>query len=85
MAIKVKDLIAFLQKHETENWTISYLEFDDYVGLRASLFSNKKEVPNKISYFNDGPAHEWDNLTITTDKDLSNVDIESGHDDDIFE
>ena len=83
MPIKIKDFIAFLQKYE--NWTISYLEFDDYDGLWASLYSNKKEVPNKHSIETDGPAHEWDHLGISADKDLRDVEVEFSHENDVFE
>ena len=85
MAIKVKDLIAFLQKHETDDWTISCLTFDDYHGFLASFYKNEKEIPNKVSYDDDdGPAHEWDRLSISADEELDEVDIEFSHEDDIF-
>jgi len=83
MAVKVKDLISFLQ--EFENWRVSYLEFDDCDGLWASLYNNEKEVPNKYSIETDGPAHEWDHLSIRADKDLRYAEVEFSHENDIFE
>jgi len=85
MAIKVKELFAFLQKHKIDDWNIACLDFDDYNGLWVSVYSNEKEIPNKTNYFDGGPAREWDRLIITADEDLSDVDIQNSHDDDVFE